>query len=73
MNEDHEDAMLEICEGISKIKPKSVKMIELDPGGIILQTKEPEHKIYYSFGKRIKPDEVRIEIINLLNESRKLM
>ena len=73
MNDDHEDAMIEICEGISKIKPKSVKMVDLDPGGLILHTKEPEHKIYYSFGKRIKPDEIRIEIINLLKKSRKLM
>ena len=73
MNEDHEDAMLDICEGMSKIKPKSVKMVDLDPGGLILHTKEPEHKIYYSFGKRIKPEQVRVEIINLLKRSRKLM
>ena len=72
MNEDHEDAMLEICEGMSKIKPKSVKMVDLDPGGIILHAQEPNHKYYYSFGKRIKPDEVRVEIINLLKKARDL-
>ena len=26
MNEDHEDAMITICEGIHKFKPKSIKI-----------------------------------------------
>lgn len=73
MNEDHEDAMIAIYEGLHNLSPKSVKMIDLDAGGIMMQSFEPEHSIYTSFGKRIKADNLRIEIINLVKKSRELI
>ena len=71
MNEDHEDAMITICEGIHGFKPKSVNMIDLDSGGIMMKTTEPNKSIYTSFGKRIKSDELRAEIIKLVKKARK--
>ncbi len=71
MNEDHEDAMIEICQGLHNIDPSSVKMLDIDPGGIMLQTDAPSHKLYSSFGKRIKADDLRVEIIKLLKRARK--
>ena len=70
MNEDHEDAMITICEGIHGFKPKSVKMTDLDSGGIMMVSQEPTKSIYTSFNKRIKADDLRIEIIKLVKKAR---
>ena len=70
MNEDHEDAMITICEGIHGFKPKSVKMTDLDSGGIMMVSQEPAKSIYTSFNKRIKADDLRIEIIKLVKKAR---
>ncbi|MBJ23761.1 MAG: hypothetical protein CMB64_03740 [Euryarchaeota archaeon] len=73
MNEDHEDAMIAICEGLHGFCPQSVKMVDLDSGGMMMHSKNPERQTYTSFGKRIKADDLRIEIINLVKKSRKLI
>ena len=70
MNEDHEDAMITICEGIHGFKPKSVKMTDLDSGGIMMVSQEPTKSIYTSFNKRIKADDLRVEIIKLVKKAR---
>ena len=70
MNEDHEDAMITICEGIHKFKPKSIKITDLDSGGIMMASEEPKKSVYTSFNKRIKADDLRIEIVNLVKEAR---
>ena len=73
MNDDHEDAMITICEGLHNFKPKSVKMINLDSGGIMMHSQEPEHFVYTSFGKRIKADDLRVEIVKLVKDARKVL
>jgi len=73
MNDDHEDAMITICEGLHNFKPKSVKMINLDSGGILMHSQGPEHFVYTPFGKRIKADDLRVEIVNLVKEARKTL
>ena len=70
MNEDHEDAMITICEGIHGFKPKSVQMINLDSGGIMMKSEEPKKSVYTPFRKRIKSDDLRVEIIKLVKEAR---
>ena len=70
MNEDHEDAMITICEGIHKFKPKSIKITDLDSGGIMMASEDPKKSVYTSFNKRIKADDLRIEIVNLVKEAR---
>ncbi len=73
MNEDHEDAMITICEGLHKFKPTSVEMIDLDAGGIMMKTSQPDRVIYTSFEKRIKAEDLRFEIVNLVKKARKLI
>ena len=70
MNDDHEDAMIVICEGIHGFKPESVKMTDLDSGGIMMVSEKPHKSVYTSFNKRIKADDLRIEIVNLVKEAR---
>ncbi len=70
MNEDHEDAMIAICEGLHGFKPESVQMTDLDSGGIMMVSQKPEKSIYSSFNKRIKADDLRVEIIKLVKEAR---
>ena len=73
MNDDHEDAMITICEGHHGFKPESVEMIGLDSGGIMMVSKSPQKSVYTPFGKRIKSDELRVEIINLVKQARKAL
>ncbi|RAH14090.1 MAG: hypothetical protein CMB56_006590 [Methanobacteriota archaeon] len=73
MNDDHEDAMITICQGIHDFSPKTVKMIDLDCGGIMMHSNNPERMTYTPFEKRIKADDLRVEIINLVKKSRKLL
>ena len=70
MNEDHEDAMIILCEGTHGFKPESANMIDLDCGGVLMHTMNPEKLVYSPFGKRILADDLRMEIVNLIKKAR---
>lgn len=70
MNEDHEDSMITLCEGSHSFLPKSVELIDIDSRGILMQTQEPDHLVYSSFGKTIEASELRIEIVKLIQKAR---
>ena len=46
-----------ICVGIHGFKPESVKMTDLDSGGIMMVSEKPHKSVYTSFSKRIKAEE----------------
>jgi len=70
MNEDHEDSMITLCEGAHSFKPESVKLLDLDSRGILMETKGPNKLVFSSFGKVIEPSDLRVEIVRLVQEAR---
>ena len=70
MNDDHEDSMITLCEGEYNFKPKAAQMIDMDPGGIMIKTSDPEKIVYKSFPNRICADDMRTEIVTLIQNAR---
>ncbi len=70
MNEDHEDSMITLCEGAHSFKPESVKLLDLDSRGILMETKGPDKLVFSSFGKVIEPSDLRVEIVRLIQDAR---
>jgi len=71
MNEDHVENMKELCRGYFGVDPSNVRMVELDIGGCLLQTHEPEGLHFCSFTTVVdEPGAYKTEIIQLLHRAR---
>lgn len=70
MNEDHQENMIEMCEGLYGFKPKQAQMTSLDTTGFNLITKEPERHLFFSFRKEIDSSSLRMSVIDVLKRAR---
>lgn len=70
MNEDHEDSMIDICRGFHGLSPSSVKMVELDAGGIMMQAHDPNRYVYCSYSTRIMAADMRSIMVKLTKDAR---
>lgn len=71
MNEDHEDSMIDICRGFHDIQASKVEMVELDAGGIMMKTQEPDRYVYCSYPNRIVADDMRTVMVQMTKAARK--
>ena len=71
MNDDHQDNMKEICKGLYSVEPSHVEMVELNIGGCMLKTSEPDGLYHCSFDKVVENrGGYKAQIIKLLKKSR---
>ena len=73
MNDDHQDNMKEMCKGLYSIEASSVEMVELNIGGCMLKTSEPNGLYYCSFDRVVESvGGYKAQIIKLLKKSRQI-
>ena len=73
MNDDHVDAMVDIYNAHYEKSSEVVHMSNLDSRGIFLECKESNHHVYIPYGKTITSDELRVSIIGLVMQARKIL
>lgn len=71
MNEDHQHNLIEMCLGQYGVQAKEAQMEELDTGGFFVRTQEPKGLFRFSFSKRIRGEDVRSAVIEVLQRSRR--
>ncbi len=70
MNEDHANNMVEMCTGLYGFTPETAKMISLDATGFQIETTQPNRHVFFSFGKEIDAQTLRIAVIDVLKRAR---
>lgn len=70
MNEDHANNMVEMCTGLYGFTPKSAKMTSLDATGFQIETTQPNRHVFFSFGKEIDAQALRLAVIDVLKRAR---
>tara|TARA_B100001559_G_scaffold250550_1_gene214030 strand:+ start:425 stop:1303 length:879 start_codon:yes stop_codon:yes gene_type:complete len=72
MNDDHEDSMITICQGMHNFTPTGAELLHIDSGGMIIKTSNPEEHIYCSFTNRITAEELRYAVVDVVKRARKM-
>jgi len=70
MNDDHEDSMITICQGMHNFTPTGAELLRIDSGGMIIKTSNPDTHIYSSFTNRITAEELRHAVVDVVKRAR---
>ncbi|MCP4503417.1 MAG: DUF2470 domain-containing protein [Deltaproteobacteria bacterium] len=70
MNEEHQNNMVEMVRGFSGHKVDSATMLSLDKTGVTLETGGPINRVRLSFDKVLKTEDIRKEVVALLQKAR---
>lgn len=70
MNEDHEAALLAICEAFRGRRPAAARKVDLDRAGFFVRTSGPDRLEYFSFGREIAAAEAREVFVALTKKAR---
>lgn len=70
MNEDHAHNLIEMCEGLYGVRPKSVKMTSLERDGFFVRSEGPDRLWFFPFERDVAGDEVRHAVIEVLKRAR---
>jgi putative heme iron utilization protein len=70
MNEDHQQNLIEMCEGLYGFTPASARMISLDTTGFKVEVSEPNRTLFFSFGREIDAESLRKAVIQVLQRAR---
>jgi len=70
MNEDHGGNMVEMCTGLYGFTPASARMVGLDATGFRVVTDAPKRELFFSFGREIDAESLRVAVIEVLRRAR---
>lgn len=70
MNEDHAHNLVEMVRGQTGQAPASAEMVGLDRAGFLVRTSGPDGLVYFSFGREIDADSLRVAVIDVLARCR---
>ncbi len=70
MNADHPHNLLEMCQGQYGIKAATAIMEGLERGGFFVRTQQPSGLFRFSFSERIRGEDVRSAVIQVLKRAR---
>lgn len=70
MNEDHSHNLIEMCRGRYGLTPERAEMVQMDRDGFLVRTEGPEDTLFFSFGRDVTPQELRVAVIDVLKAAR---
>src|SRR5947199_9868144 len=70
VNEDHEAALLAMCEAFRGRRPAGARMVGLDRAGFLVRTSAPDGLEHFSFGREIAAEEAREVFVALAKNAR---
>ena len=70
MNADHEDALRSIWASRRGVEPGQARIVEVDPAGFLVATRDPDDLGYISFGREIEASEAREVFVELTRRAR---
>ncbi|MEZ4240282.1 MAG: pyridoxamine 5'-phosphate oxidase family protein [Myxococcota bacterium] len=70
LDEDHADALLDLCEGLHGFRPAAAHAEAVDRTGLFVRTTGPERLVHCSFGREIDADGLRVAVIETLRRAR---
>ncbi len=72
MNEDHADALLDVCGAFGPGRPERARMTDVDRAGFLVRTEGPDDLYFIPFGREISADDARDVFVAMTRQAREM-